>query len=79
MSITIRDLVNAIELDDIQLQILSNGAHQRTLKGKGAYSEIKFDSAPDSMKKEALILWVDRKKLDAAIDAVKSQKAINHD
>ena len=69
---TIKDLINVIDLGDMQFQLMTHGNCNMSVKGKGKdqYLESKFQSPAENMHKEAIIIWVDKKKLKGAINQV---------
>lgn len=79
MSITIQQLVNALDPEKVGVQMLGNTTHERTMRGgqkravNPTHLEIKLHTVPENMHKEALIIWVDRKDLSAAMSALKDE------
>lgn len=67
---SIKDLINEISLEDMNMQFLTHGNTDLAIKGRGGdkYLETKFQSSPENMLKEAIIIWVDKGKLQQAID-----------
>lgn len=73
MAITIQQLINALDPGKVEVQILGNQPRSLTMRGakrghNPTHLEVKFNSAPENMHKEAIIVWVDRKDLDDAIN-----------
>lgn len=71
---TLKDLINAIDLGDMQMQFMTHGHCDLSIKGKGSdqYLESKFRSPAENMHKEAIVIWVDRSKLKEAIASINS-------
>ena len=66
----IKDVINEINIDDISYQLLMKGNTELVVKGKKGdkYLQVKFESDPEyiNQNKEAIIVWVDNDKLQAA-------------
>lgn len=70
----LKDLINAIAINDLSFQLLTHGNTTLTIRGKkDKYLEAKFQSDEVNMHKEAIIIWVDKKKLNDALTLVKSK------
>lgn len=63
---TIKELVNEIDTNDMTVQFMTHGNCDLAIRGKGKYLEAKFQSAPDNIYKEAIVIWVDKTKLKEA-------------
>lgn len=72
----LKDLIAAIDINDLKFQLLTQGHADLTVRGKkdGKYLEVKFQTDAEHIaEKEAIIIWVDKPKLQSAIDAVRSR------
>lgn len=69
----LKDLINEIDINDISFQLLTHGNTNLSIRGrKDKYLEATFHSDEVNMHKEAIIIWVDKKKLSDALERVKS-------
>lgn len=73
MTITIQNLINALDAEKLAVQFLTTGECALTMRGgrngiNPTHLEVKFSSSPENMHREAIIVWVDRKDLSSAID-----------
>jgi len=69
----LKDLINEIDISDISFQLLTRGNTNLSIRGrKDKYLEATFQSDEVNMHKEAIIIWVDKKKLSEALERVKS-------
>jgi hypothetical protein len=69
----LKDLINAIDINDMAFQTLTRSNTALSIRGKkDKYLEATFQSSEANIQKEAIIIWVDKKKLNDAIDKIKS-------
>lgn len=75
---TLKQLVNEIDDNDMQVQFMKHGNCDLAIRCKKAhqYLEAKFHSSPENMYKEAIIIWVDREKLQSAVNRL---NVFNHE
>lgn len=74
MNKTLKDLINEIDINDISYQLLTHGNTTLSVRGrKDKYLEATFQSDEVNMHKEAIIIWVDKKKLAEALQRVKTE------
>lgn len=72
----LKDLINAIDINDLSFQLLTQGNTNLAVRGrKDKYLEATFQSDECNIYKEAIIIWVDKKKLNDALAKVKQQPA----
>lgn len=72
----LKDLINEIDINDMNFQLLMQGNTELKVKGrKDKYLEVKFETNAEyiNQDKEAVIIWVDRQKLNAALNKVQSK------
>lgn len=68
---TIKDLINHIDLGDMEVQFMTRGECDLAIKGKkDKYLEAKFCAPAQNITKEAIIIWVDKQKLNSACDGI---------
>lgn len=69
----LKDLINAIDINDLSFQLLTHGNTTLSIRGKkDKYLEATFQSDEANMYKEAIIIWVDKGKLKDALAKVKN-------
>lgn len=69
----LKDLINAIDINEMSFQLLTRGNTNLAIRGrKEKYLEATFQSDEVNMYKEAVIIWVDKKVLKEALDKVRN-------